>query len=193
MLAVAGGAWVLFGRDSEKAPTSAIGPTVPSSSPTPPVIGPVVPGSKPTPKVTPTSVKPVATPKSVASPSSAPAPAKTAAATPKATPKATPTTAPVAQPTASAPAPAPKPVAKPPVTAPQQGGTVAKKAYTFKVARGDTLWDLTTKVLADTGRSTSNSNVAAFVKKLYAANQGVVGGNPNLILVGQTITWPSGL
>lgn len=192
VLAVAGGAWVLFGRDSENAPTSAIGPTVPTSSPTPPVFGPVVPGAKPTPTVSPTSVKPVATPKSVATTSSTPAPAKTAAATPTATPKAT--TAPAPKPTATTTAPQPAPpVAKPPVTAPQQGGTVAKKAYTFKVARGDTLWDLTTKVLADTGRSTSNANVAAFVQKLYSSNQGVVGSDPNLILVGQTITWPSGL
>jgi len=73
------------------------------------------------------------------------------------------------------------------------GGTVAKKAYTFKIARGDTLWDLTKRALAATGRSTSNADVAAHVTKLYQANQSVIGSNPDLIYPGQVIVWPAGL
>ena len=76
---------------------------------------------------------------------------------------------------------------------PQQGGTVAKKAYTFKVARGDTLWELTQSALRSTGRSTSNASTAAYVAKLYSANRSVIGSDPDLILVGTTITWPVGL
>ena len=59
------------------------------------------------------------------------------------------------------------------------------------MARGDTLWDLTKKALADTGRSTSNASVASYVTQLAAANSDVV--DPDLIYVGQTITWPAGL
>jgi nucleoid-associated protein YgaU len=101
-----------------------------------------------------------------------------------------PSAAPVSKPT---PPPASKPVAKPPVTTPQVGGTVAAKAYTFRIARGDTLWDLTKQVLRSTGRSTSNASVDAFVQKLYAANKATIGANPDLILVGSSITWPAGL
>jgi nucleoid-associated protein YgaU len=90
------------------------------------------------------------------------------------------------------------PVAKPPVAVgpvvkPQVGGTVAKKDYTFKVARGDTLWDYTVSVLKSSGRTPSNANVAALVTKLYQSNKAVVGSDPNLILPGQTIVWPTGL
>lgn len=194
MLAVAGGAWALFGRDSSKDDTSAIGPKVPSATPTK-LIGPQVPGatSKATSKATttPTSVGPVAATHSVsatatATPKATP-PAAVVATTPPAAPTAAPTKAPVVTP------PATKPVTKPPVTAPQQGGTVAKKDYTFRVARGDTLWELTKRALSQTGRSTSNATVARYVHKLYRANVGVIGSDPNLILPGQTIVWPSGL
>ena len=76
---------------------------------------------------------------------------------------------------------------------PQVGGTVAAKAYTFRVARGDILWDLSKRVLRDTGRSTSNASVDSFVQKLYQANKASIGANPDLILIGSTITWPAGL
>lgn len=183
VLAVAGGAIALFGRDDK--PMS-IGSPVPSGSPTKPVFGPVAPGTTPKPRVSATSTRPVATASAVASAPSSPAPTKAAVPTKAPTPVATPPVAPVAKP------PAP-PVAQPPPDGSQQGGTVAKKAYTFKVARGDTLWDFTKKALAATGRSTSNANVAAYVTKLYQSNQSEVGGNPDLIHPGQTIVWPTGL
>jgi nucleoid-associated protein YgaU len=186
VLAVAGGAWALFGRDSSKdTKTGAIGPKVPTATATR-VAGPVVPGKSvattaPTTKPTATSVKPVATAKAVATKATTPAPTvkPTAAAVPTSKPSAAPTAKPV--------------VTTPPVTAPQQGGTVTKKAFTFKVARGDTLWELTKQALSDTGRSTSNANVAAYVSKLYSANKSSIGSNPDLILVGQTISWPASL
>lgn len=183
MLAVAGGAWALFGRDSSRdVKTGASGP-VPTATATHRVAGPVVPGKSvaaaPTTKPTPTQVKPVATASAAATQAPTPAPTvkPTAAAVPTSKPSAAPTAKPVAP--------------KPPVTAPQQGGTVTKKAFTFKVARGDTLWDLTKQALRDTGRSTSNADVAAYVSKLASANPSI--SDPDVIYVGQTISWPASL
>jgi hypothetical protein len=182
VLAVAGGAWALFGRDKgDDAVTTASGPS--ATAPQHPA-GPVVPGKTALP-VSPTSTGPVAATatQSAATTSPKPAPTKALVASPSAAPK----------PTAS-PTPAATP-AKPdkPVTGPQQGGTVTKKAYTFRVARGDTLWELTVKALRSTGRSTSNANVAAHVAKFYAANQSTIGSDPDLIFVGMTLTWPASL
>jgi nucleoid-associated protein YgaU len=191
VLAVAGGAWVLFGQSSTKKSTTAIGPKVPSAASTPPVIGPVVPGT--TPKAAPakpTAIGPVAAPTKAAAtipPKVTPTPAVAPTKAPVVAPTAAATTPPVAKP------PVAKPVAVPPVTAPQVGGTVAKKAYTFKIARGDTLWRLAKQTLSDTGRSTSNASVVSFVNQLYQHNRGVVGSDPNFIVPGQTIVWPTGL
>lgn len=171
VLAVAGGAWVLFGREGDKGTTAAVGPAVSTSAPGKPVIGPVAPPAAKKPTVSATAVGPVA-------PSKAPAPAPTKAAPAKAAPAK-------AAPVKAAPA-APVP------GAPSQG-TVAQRAYTFRVARGDTLWTYTVRVLRDTGRSTANATVASFVATLYAHNSGVIGSNPNLIVPGQTITWPAGV
>jgi hypothetical protein len=175
VLAVAGGAWALFGRGGTKSDPTAIGPKVPigasATAPQQPV-GPIAPGT--TPKATAGIPQgPVATTVATASPS--PAPSK----------------APVATPAPTKPATSPAP--QPPVTAPQQGGTVTKKAFTFKVARGDTLWGFTKTALRTTGRSTSNAEVAAYVTKLYSANKSLIGADPDLIIVGTTISWPAGL
>jgi nucleoid-associated protein YgaU len=192
VLAVAGGAWVLFGQNSStKKSTTAIGPKVASAAPTAPVIGPVVPGTTPKAAATkPTAIGPVAAPPKAAAttlPKATPTTAVAPTKAPVVAPTAAPTTPPVAKP------PVAKPVAVPPVTAPQVGGTVAKQAYTFKIARGDTLWQLTKQTLSDTGRSTSNANVASFVARLYQSNSGVIGSDPNVIVPGQTVVWPAGL
>jgi nucleoid-associated protein YgaU len=192
VLAVAGGAWALFGRDTKKSPTSAIGPKIVSSASANPVFGPVAAkptkpttAPKTTPKTTtatPTSLGPVAAPaKPAATVAPKPVPTKAAVRTPVAT--AAPSKSPAKAPAAAAPV----------ATGSQQGGTVAKKAYTFRVARGDTLWNLAKQALNDTGRATSNANVARYVTRLYEHNSGVVGSDPNLILPGQVIVWPSGL
>ncbi|MCW2672928.1 MAG: Peptidoglycan-binding lysin domain protein [Frankiales bacterium] len=177
MLAVAVGAWALFGRSGSHSDTpTAIGPKVPTgtSAPQQP-IGPIVPGTTPKP----TTAGPAATPVATASPT--PAPSQALVATPS------------VRPVATSPALQPKPVIQPPVTSPQQGGTAAKKAFTFKVTRGDTLWGFTKTALRSTGRATSNADIAAYVAKLYSANKSLIGPDPNLILVGQTISWPAGL
>ena len=200
VLAVAGGAWVLFGRPN-KTNTSAIGSTVSTSAPTVPVYGPKAPGAVgTTPKAkapSPTSLGPVA-----ANTTGPIGPTRPAATT---TPKAAPTkaavgtspkpavTAPAAAPTTPAPVPSKPAVVTPPVQAPQQAGTVGKAAYTFRIARGDTLWSVTKSALAKRGRSTSNANVATYVHKMYVSNRGVIGSNPNLIVPGQTIAWPAGM
>ena len=193
MLAVAGGAWALFSRPDDDEQT-AIGTTVPTSAPGK-VFGPVAPGARPSATVTATSTTPVTTP---AAATSAPAavPATATSAPTSASPAAVDVTpAPTATPkaTASPVAPPKAPTVSPPVTRAQQGGTVAKKAYTFRVARGDTLWTLAQRSLAATGRSTGSASVASFLPRFYAANAAVVGSDPDLILPGQTITWPAGL
>lgn len=96
-------------------------------------------------------------------------------------------------PVAAPPVPPAKPGVLAPVTSPQVGGTVAKRAYMFKVARGDTLWDLSKQALHSTGRSTSNANVASYLIRFYQHNRGMVGTNPNVIQPGQTVVWPAGL
>lgn len=190
VLAVAGGAWALFGRDSTNTDTNASSSN-PTATSAPPVYGPQAQPVKATPKASATSTQPVAAPTRAATKTATQAPV----VKPTAAVRATTSPAPVATkaPVVVGPV-APKPAAKPPVVvAPQQEGTVAKKDYTFKVARGDTLWDYTVSVLKSSGRSTSNANVAALVTKLYASNKAVIGSNPNLIRPGQTIVWPTGL
>lgn len=172
VLAVAGGAWVLFGREGEKGTTAAIGPAVSTTAPATKVIGPVAPSAARTPAVRATSVRPVRPAAPSTAPTKAPAPAK-AAAKPAVPAKAAPV--------AAAPA------------GPAQQGTVAQRAYTFRVTRGDTLWGYTLQVLRDTGRSTADASVASFVGVLYAHNSGVIGSDPNLIVPGQTIVWPAGV
>lgn len=184
VLAVAGGAWALFGRGSSTTDTNAS-----SSSPTatsaPPVLGPVAGPVK----ASATSTHPAAAPTSAATKAATPAPVvKPTAAARATTPAPVATKAPVVVGPVAKP-----PVAVGPVVKPQVGGTVAKKDYSFKVARGDTLWDYTVSVLKASGRSTSNANVAALVTKLYQSNKAVVGSDPNLILPGQLIVWPTGL
>ncbi|MGZ6793821.1 MAG: hypothetical protein ACXVFV_12765 [Mycobacteriales bacterium] len=172
VLAVAGGAWVLFGREGENGTTAAIGPAVSTTAPATKVIGPVAPTAVRTPAVRATSVRPVGPAVPSAAPTSA-APAKAPAPTKAAAKPAVPAKA--------APAGA------------AQQGTVAQRAYTFRVTRGDTLWGYTLQVLRDTGRSTADASVASFVGVLYAHNSGVIGSDPNLIVPGQTITWPAGV
>lgn len=193
VLAIAGGAWALFGRDDKRSTTATGTPTT-TSSPATQVLGPVAPGTKAKPaatsKPTSTTIGPVAATHVAATTSPKPASVKAAGATRAPTTTAAPTSAATHAPAVG---PVAKPVPKPAVTGPQQGGTVAKKAYTFKVARGDTLWGLTKQALAASGRSTSNANVAAAVHMLYQHNRAVIGSDPNLILPGQVITWPAGL
>jgi nucleoid-associated protein YgaU len=185
VLAVAGGAWALFGRDTTKKSEVVAGPKAVSTSAPARPAGPVAPGTTPKARTSPTATAPAAAAATQPAATKSPAPAPSKAPV-KVTPS--PSAAPVSKPPVTTP-----PAAKPPVTTPQVGGTVAAKAYTFRVARGDTLWDLTKQVLRSTGRSTSNASVDAFVQKLYSANKATIGANPDLILVGSSITWPAGL
>jgi nucleoid-associated protein YgaU len=190
VLAVAGGAWALFGRD-EGGSTAATGTPVTTSSAGRPA-GPVVPGSVPT-STRPTSTTPKTTPTAGPAAATATQPAASVRPTPAPSSSSAPVIAsasPAAKPTRPA---ASEPATQPPVTGPQQGGTVTKKAFTFRVARGDTLWGLTKQALSATGRPTTNADVASYVVKLYQANQAVIGGNPDLILVGSTLHWPASL
>ncbi len=187
VVAVAGGAWALFGRGGKNGSPTASRPTTttssPANSPGSSLFGPVAPASKATPVATPAAT-PAATPKPTPTstrPASTPKPA--AVGKPTAQPSSTP--APV---TTTAP-----PAATPPATGSPQAGTVAKKNYTFTVARGDTLWKLAADALRATGRSTSNTSIANHLAELYAHNAAVIGSNPNLILPGQTVVWPAGL
>ena len=209
VLAVAGGAWALLGRDGNKTKTTALGApvsraTVSTSTPTAPVLGPKVPAAaETTPAATaasPTSLGPVAAatastigpigpPRLAATATPKPVPTKVAVST-SPTPVVT---TPAAAPTRPAPVASKPAEVAPPARAPQQAGRAAKVAYTFRIAPGDTLWHVTKTGLAQTGRSTSNANVATYLQKMYASNRAVIGPNPNLIVPGQAIVWPAGL
>lgn len=55
-----------------------------------------------------------------------------------------------------------------------------KTAKTYKVVRGDCLWNIAKKFYGDGSKYTV----------IYNANKGVIGGNPNLIYAGQVLTIP---
>lgn len=57
----------------------------------------------------------------------------------------------------------------------------AEKGTSYKVVSGDTLYGIAV-----------TNHVAGGWEKLYEANKGVVGGNPDLIEVGQTLSLPAG-
>lgn len=184
VLAVALGAVAWAGlHSSASTPTADVGSTTSSSS----VIGPSVPKATPaatkTTSTKPTSAKTTVTKKTTAKPAAV----ATAAVKPVAKPVTKPVTKPVAKPVTK---PVAKPVATPVGTS---GGHVATRALSYRVVKGDTLWNLTQRSLASTGRSTSTSTVAAFVTRFYASNGTTVGPDPNLIVPGQVVTWPVGL
>ena len=56
--------------------------------------------------------------------------------------------------------------------------TVTPKTYTVK--SGDCLWNIAKKVYGS----------GASYTKIYNANKGIIGGNPNLIYAGQVLTIP---
>lgn len=90
-------------------------------------------------------------------------------------------TAPVAAPnppppTPASPAPPPPAPAPPPVAAP----AAPPPPQTYTVKPGDTLWGIAT-ALEGGGNNW---------QKIYNANKGVIGGNPNLIKPGQVLTIP---
>ena len=104
------------------------------------------------------------------------------------------TTAPAVTPTAAPTTPATaKPTTGPSRAAPSRVGNVATQAIAYRVVKGDSLWSLTQRSLRATQRPSSASNVASLITRFYASNSTTIGSDPNLILPGQTITWPVGL
>ena len=85
------------------------------------------------------------------------------------------------------------PITGPPRAAPSSIGNVATQAIAYRVVRGDSLWSLTQRSLRATQRPATASNVASFLTRFYASNSTTIGSDRNLILPGQTITWPIGL
>lgn len=63
---------------------------------------------------------------------------------------------------------------------PRVDNTVQPKTYTVKVKSGDCLWNIAKKYYGNGSQYT----------KIYNANKGVIGGNPNLIYPGQVLTIP---
>ncbi|MCX4265203.1 MAG: LysM peptidoglycan-binding domain-containing protein, partial [Firmicutes bacterium] len=61
---------------------------------------------------------------------------------------------------------------------PRVDNTVQPKTYTVK--KGDCLWNIAKKLYGN----------GADYSKIYSANKGVIGGNPNLIYPGQVLTIP---
>ena len=197
VLAVALGAvaWAGLSGSGNSTPTTDAGTNAGSST----VIGPSIPKAS-----APTTVKPVgpaiatkASPKPATASvpaSTVPLPVATKAAVTVAKTVAKPLAKPVAKPVVKPAAkPVLKSVAKPVVASGSSVGHVATSSIRYRVASGDSLWSLTERSLAATGRSTSVGNVSAFLTRFYASNGTTVGSDPNVIIPGQVITWPVGL
>ena len=152
--------------------SSVIGPSITkaTTAASPPIAVPVGP-SVPRPSAT-RSVPATAAPVTQAPATMAPAVTPTAAPTTPATAKAT---------------------TGPSRAAPSSNGNVAAQAIAYRVVKGDSLWSLTQRSLRATQRPSSASNVASLITRFYASNSTTIGSDPNLILPGQTITWPVGL
>ncbi len=69
--------------------------------------------------------------------------------------------------------------------------TVPTPGAAYVVERGDSLWTIACRALADAhGGRPSAAEVASFWKHIYAANRDVVGGDPDLIFPGQRLSIP---
>ena len=179
-----------------------IGPSVPTpTSTTAAVIGPVV--GQPAPTTAPATTAPATTAPATTAPATT-APATTAPATTAPAKAATPVSGPATTPSTATPAAGPA-TAKPATTGPTiatparvtparvGAGHVATRSIRYRVVKGDTLWTLTARSLAATGRSSGPGNTATFLTRFYASNGTTVGSNPDLIVPGQVLTWPKGL
>lgn len=80
----------------------------------------------------------------------------------------------------------PRPVAAAPLDWPGLRDRATSDAEVV-VRRGDTLWSISARRL---GPGTSPAHIAAAWPRLYAANRGVIGTDPNLIRPGQRLTVP---
>lgn len=113
------------------------------------------------------SSTPAASPPDVSAPTPAPAPAPVADAD----------VAPSAAPAASTPE-AGAPVADVAVAAPS-----AEVVSQHAVTKGESLWKIAEKTLAEHGVATTNANVNNAVNALYEANKDLIGANPNILPV----------
>lgn len=147
------------GVSTAAAPSAASGPTTTApTAPTPGETGVTDP-------VKPSAEQPSSTQRSKKSPgsSSSPDPSGTSSASP--------------------PGPG-GPGAAPPADPPD---APAAAGCTAVVARGDTLWGLATSRLAASGAAPDDDRLAAETARLYGANAGVVGPDPNLLRPGQRL------
>lgn len=149
------------GASTAAAPSAASGPTTTAPTTTAPTSdGPGVTGP-----VQPSAGEPPSTQPSTSSPGSSSSP--DAAGTSSTSP-----------PGPGGPGAAPPPD---PPDAPAAAGCTAV------VARGDTLWGLATSRLAASGAAPDDDRLAAETARLYGANAGVVGPDPNLLRPGQRL------
>jgi LysM repeat protein len=73
--------------------------------------------------------------------------------------------------------------------APPAKATAADTRYT--VVAGDCLWRIAERVLRSAaGVDPTSGDIARFWPRIYEANRTVIGGDPNLILVGQELVIP---
>jgi nucleoid-associated protein YgaU len=63
-------------------------------------------------------------------------------------------------------------------------------AAEYTVVSGDCLWRIAAAMLAATGDDPTSAEIAALWPRIYAANRGLIGDDPNLILVGQVLMLP---
>lgn len=89
--------------------------------------------------------------------------------------------------------PAPPADAPAPADAPRDAGPDSAEApapATYRVARGDSLWRITARLLGETA---DDAAIATAWPELYHQNRAVIGEDPGLILVGQVLTLPASL
>lgn len=60
----------------------------------------------------------------------------------------------------------------------------------YTVKPGESLWTIARDFLRWKGFPASNTDIARHWRKIYAANRGIIGGNPDLIRPGQTFILP---
>jgi nucleoid-associated protein YgaU len=78
------------------------------------------------------------------------------------------------------------------VTPPGVDTGVGRVATVYTVVRGDSLWKIARGVLSQSFERPNGEQISLLWKEIYRMNRDLIGGDPNLILPGQTLSIPGG-